>query len=39
MKMEYRNFLKMMGRKHEVATQLYAFMAQWSVDNFKRKVA
>lgn len=44
MKMEYRNFLKMMGWEHvvdvkKVATQFDAFMAEWSGNNFKRKVA
>jgi hypothetical protein len=44
MKMEDRNFLKMMGSEHaadvkKVATQFDAFMAEWSGNNFKKKVA
>lgn len=44
MKMEYRNFFKMMGWEHivdvkKVVTQFDVFMAEWSGNNLERKVA
>lgn len=42
MKIEDRNFLKMMGLElvvdvKKVATQFDAFMAEWSGNNFKKR--